>query len=101
MKSRSRGRIFGEEGTDETTGTGCGCACGCLGARRHGGVGSAQERAAQALRILNRAERPLIVGGLPAAPGTFGMMAFVVYEDSGTGDLSVCSGTVVSPQHSS
>ena len=53
---------------------------------------------AEALRILDRAEHPLIVGGLPAAPGTFGMMAFVVYEDPGTGDLSVCSGTVVSPQ---
>ncbi len=53
---------------------------------------------AQALRILDRAERPLILGGLPAAPGTFGMMAFVAYEDPGTGDLSVCSGTVVSPQ---
>ena len=53
---------------------------------------------AEALRILDRAERTLIVGGLPAAPGTFGMMAFVVYEDPDTGDLSVCSGTVVSPQ---
>ena len=53
---------------------------------------------AQALRILDRAEHPFIIGGLPAAPGTFGMMAFVVYEDPGTGDLSVCSGTVVSPQ---
>jgi hypothetical protein len=53
---------------------------------------------AEALRILDRAEHPLIVGGLPAAPGTFGMMAFVVYEDPDTGDLSVCSGTVVSPQ---
>ncbi len=43
-------------------------------------------------------ERPQILGGLPAAPGTFAMMAFVAYEDPDTGDLSVCSGTVVSPQ---
>ncbi|HEY1567609.1 MAG TPA: serine protease [Solirubrobacteraceae bacterium] len=47
--------------------------------------------------ILDRVERPLIVGGLPASPGTFSMMAFVVYEDSGTGDIFVCSGTVVAP----
>jgi secreted trypsin-like serine protease len=51
---------------------------------------------AKALRILDRVERPLILGGLPAAPGTFGMMAFVAYEDPDTGDISVCSGTVVS-----
>ena len=52
----------------------------------------------KALRILDRVERPLILGGLPAAPGTFGMMAFVAYEDPDTGDISVCSGTVVSPR---
>jgi V8-like Glu-specific endopeptidase len=51
-----------------------------------------------ALRILDRAEHRLILGGLPATPGTFGMMAFVVYEDPSTGVTSVCSGTVVSPQ---
>jgi hypothetical protein len=53
---------------------------------------------AKALRILDKLERPLILGGLPAAPGSFGMAAFVVYEDPDTGDVSVCSGTVVSAQ---
>jgi secreted trypsin-like serine protease len=52
----------------------------------------------KALRILDKVERPHILGGLPAAPGTFGMLAFVAYEDPDTGDISVCSGTVVSPQ---
>ena len=56
------------------------------------------KRRAEGPRVRGTAERPLILGGLPAAPGTFGMMAFVVYEDPGTGDTEVCSGTVVSPQ---
>jgi secreted trypsin-like serine protease len=59
---------------------------------------AARKGPAKPFRILGGVERPLIVGGLPAAPGTFGMMAFVVYEDPATGDLSACSGTVVSPQ---
>jgi hypothetical protein len=53
---------------------------------------------AEALRVLDRAERPQIVGGLPAPAGTFGMMAFVVYQDPGTSDGFVCSGTVVAPE---
>ena len=56
------------------------------------------KRRAEGPRVRGTAERPLILGGLPAAPGTFGMMAFVVYEDPGTGNIEVCSGTVVSPQ---
>ncbi len=43
-------------------------------------------------------ERPMIVGGAPASPGTFGMMAFVLYQDPATGNGFVCSGTVIAPQ---
>lgn len=56
------------------------------------------KRPADGQRLRGTAERPQILGGMPAAPGTFGMMAFVVYEDPGTGDIGTCSGTVVSPQ---
>jgi Trypsin len=56
------------------------------------------KRRVEGPRIRETAERPLILGGLPAAPGTFGMMAFVAYEDPDSGDLTICSGTVVAPQ---
>ncbi len=69
-----------------------------LGATAASAASAPRKGRAEALRMIDRAEHPLIVGGLPAAPGTFGMMAFVVYEDPDTGDLSVCSGTVVSSQ---
>lgn len=73
------------------------CAAAAQAATIKQGAGGRHVRAITE-RVARHRFAPQILGGLPAVPGTFGMMAFVAYEDPDTGDLSVCSGTVVSPQ---
>jgi secreted trypsin-like serine protease len=59
------------------------------------GAAAAQASARAHTRTqLARVERPLIIGGTSAEPGSFPMMAFVIY-DAGVVDY-LCSGTVIS-----
>src|ERR1700742_3407907 len=90
-----RGRIGGEQGAPikRLVLAGAAVVAALPFCATQASAAPAKQRATPA-RMLDKAERPLILGGLPASPGSFGMMAFVAYEDPDTGDLSVCSGTV-------
>jgi secreted trypsin-like serine protease len=57
-------------------------------------VATAQARPPHVTRAAP-AVAPQIIGGVPAAPGTFGMMAFII-DNVGGGEVEFCSGTVLS-----
>jgi len=59
-----------------------------------GAQGFARTRARTQRGRIVRAEKPLIIGGVAAQPGSFPMMAFVI-DNLGT-EYELCSGTVVS-----
>jgi secreted trypsin-like serine protease len=57
-------------------------------------VATAQARAPRMIRAAP-AVAPAIIGGVPAAAGTFGMMAFII-DDVGGNEVEFCTGTVIS-----